>query len=77
MLLKKITDELWKSRRSSQLNFAPQKLGSLNWKPRISFIARGQKKRKNGSAEYILKSRRALFESDDVGQPTVVGFPLW
>ena len=56
---------LWRPRRSSQLNFAPQKLGSLNWKPRISFIARGQRERKIGCAEFIRKSRKALSEKLD------------
>ena len=63
MQLKQITDELWRLRKSFQDSFVPQKIKSLNWRPRIGFIARGRSAPKNGFAEYILRSKITLSES--------------
>jgi hypothetical protein len=60
---------------STQLRAAEARIAEFEAKNQ--FIERGQEKRKYGSAEFIPKSRRALFESDDFGQPTVMEISSW
>jgi hypothetical protein len=62
---KQIPDELSRLFKSFQDSFVPQEIGSLNWRLRITSIARGRNAPNNGSAEYILRFKITLSESHD------------
>ena len=59
--------------RNCQNSFVPQKIGSLNWKLRTSFIAKGRSVPKNGFAEFPRKSKVGLSESHEATGRSPVG----
>jgi hypothetical protein len=62
-----------KRHRNCQNSFVPQKIGSLNWKLRTSFIATGRSVPKNGFAEFTRKSKVGLSESHEATGRCPVG----
>jgi hypothetical protein len=62
-----------KRHRSCQNSLVPQKIGSLNWKLRTSFIAKGRSVPKNGFAEFTRKSKVGLSESHEATGRCPVG----